>query len=63
MSLNDENRKDQKISFRWKLGWHPNDEKPQEARMNIDKPQDGMLMMRNERNIDKAWIEPRKASQ
>ena len=26
------------ISFRWKLGWHPNDGKPYEARINIDKP-------------------------
>ena len=44
------------ISFRWKLGWHPNDGKPQEARMYIDKAQDGVLVMRNEKNIDNAWM-------
>ena len=32
------------------LGWCPNDEKPKEERRNLDRAQDGVLKMRNQRN-------------
>ena len=46
-NLNDAKKKRNKeINFRWNVGWHRNDGKPYEARMNIDKAQDGMKCLK-----------------
>ena len=38
------------IQVRQNLGWCPNDEKPNEQRINRDRTYDGVPMMRNQMN-------------
>ena len=45
------------------LGWWPTDEKLKEQRRNLDWTQDGVLMMRNQRNKEETEIEPMGVSQ
>ena len=42
-----------KKKFKQNLGWGPNDKKPNDQRINRDRTQDGVPMMRNRRNKKK----------
>ena len=44
------NERNKWFRLRQKLGWCPNDEKPNEQRINRDRTWDGVQMMRNQRN-------------
>ena len=51
------------LKFRQNVGWHPNDLKQNEQRINLYTSYDNLQMKRNQRNIDKTYIEPRMVSQ
>ena len=51
------------LKFRQNVGWHPNDLKQNEQRINLYTSYDSLQMKRNQRNIDGTYIEPRMVSQ